>query len=95
MSCCYSNNQRDVVFMCKTPRMCVYVLAQFRRAVRLLGGVSSLEGRDGFELAVDPGHDRVRAHVNCEANTVVELRDEEEVSHGDRVTVGVLSCSLL
>lgn len=25
MSCCYNNNQRDVVFMCKTPRMCVYV----------------------------------------------------------------------
>lgn len=50
--------------------MCVYVLAQLRRAVRLLGGVSCLEGRDGFEFFVDPGHDRVRAHINREASLV-------------------------
>lgn len=66
--CCTESTHFE--FEYRTPRVYVYVLAQLRRAVRLLGGVSCLEGRDGFEFFVDPGQDRVRAHVNLEASLV-------------------------
>lgn len=60
-------NRGDFVGSTNTGSSLWGIRAQLGWAIGLLSGMSCLECWNSFEFSVDPGHDGIHAHINCEA----------------------------